>query len=317
MKIAVLGGGSWGSALAIHLAKKKYDVNIWEFFEEQAKSMQEKRCCPFLPKTKFPDNITVSSKMQEVIEGSDLVFLVVPSRVAEVTVKNAVNFIGKQPLIIATKGFSNGSKLLTDEVGKLIGNKIYCLFGPTHAEEVSLGMFSSIVLAGEGDKTNLQKTLESNEMKVELSDDIIGVQVSAALKNSIAILIGIINGSGLGDNAKAIAMTKGLAEIKQLGLKMGAKEETFYSLAGLGDLIVTCTSQHSRNFRFGKEIGKGNKVNDVLNQMKMEVEGLEVLKQVLLIEERNGIKLPLLHGTHDLIYNECSKNKIEKLLASL
>ena len=317
MKIAVLGGGSWGSALAIHLAKKDYEVKIWEYFEKQATQMQEERCCPFLPNEKFPDNIFVSAKMGEVIPGSDIILLVVPSRAAETTISDATKLMGKQPLIIATKGFTNKSTLMSTEFEKVVKGKVYCLFGPTHAEEVSRGMFSSIVLAGEGDKNNLQETIESGKMKVELSEDLVGIQVAAALKNSIAIFMGIIKGVGFGDNAKAVAMTKGLAEIKKLGLKMGGKEQTFYGLAGMGDLIVTCTSQHSRNNRFGIEIGKGKNYEEVLKEMKMEVEGLEVLKQISIIEKNNNLKLPLLSGIYNLVYEECNEKKVEELLASL
>lgn len=314
MNITILGGGSWGSALAIHLAKKGHSVKIWEFFAEQAQKMQEERYCPFLKETKFPNNIFVTSEMKESLINAELVLVVVPSDHVEKTMERAQEFLNSQPILICSKGFSANLDLLSKVVKENVQGKVYCLYGPTHAEEVSKGMFSGIVLAGREGKENLKKELETERLKVELSDDLIGVQVAAALKNALAIFVGILYGSGQGDNAKAYIMTKGLEEIKQFGMKLGAEEETFLGLAGLGDIIVTCTSEHSRNFRTGKEVGKGRKLDEVLQKMEMVAEGVSVVKNIPKLKEKYGVKMPLFMGLYQILVEGKSAEEVLRRL---
>src|SRR3989338_190407 len=248
MKITILGGGSWGTALAVHLARKGHILKVWEFNKEQAEEMQTKRFCKLLPEAILSENIFTSSNLEDVFIGSELVFLVVPSDHVEETMEKAKHFIKNQPVIICSKGFGKDNRLLSDIVREKVSGPIYCLYGPTHAEEVCQGLFSGIVLCGKN-KDGLQKwqkVLEGPQFKVHLSEDIVGVQVCAALKNILAVFVGVLDGAGLGDNAKAYVMTKGLEEIQQVGLKWGAKKETFYGLAGMGDIIVSCSSKHSR-----------------------------------------------------------------------
>lgn len=301
MKISILGGGSWGTALAVQLAKNKHQVKIWEFFEEQAQKMERERVCPLLPEVRLPDNIFVSSKMEEVLLDSKLVLIVVPSDKVEVTISQAAKFLESQPIIICSKGFASNSRLLSEVVKEKVRGEVYCLYGPTHAEEVGMGKLSGIVLAGGTGKQKLKKVLENENFKVELSKDIIGVQVAAALKNVLAVFIGLLEGLNQGDNAKAYIMTKGLEEIKEVGLAWGAKKETFYGLAGMGDLIVTCTSKHSRNRRVGEEVGKGRKLSEVLAEMKMVAEGVTALKEAINLRERFKLKLPLISGLYDIL----------------
>src|SRR3989344_4510324 len=241
MRIAIIGGGSWGTALGVHLAKKNHEIKIWEFFAEQAKEMQEQRVCRLLPEVKLPEQIYVCSDLELTVKESEAVLVVVPSDKVEVTLKNAAPFLQSQPIILCSKGFASGQRLLSEVARQLVKGEVYCLYGPTHAEEVCKGMFTGIVLAGKKGKerSKLQKALEHDDLRVEMSDDVIGVQVAAALKNILAVFIGVLDGLQLGDNAKAYVMTKGLAEIRTLGIALGAKKETFYSLAGMGDLIVT------------------------------------------------------------------------------
>jgi len=302
MKIAILGGGSWGSALAVHLAKKRNSIKIWEFFAEQAQKMQQQRICPLLPDVKLPDNILISSNMNEVLSDCELILIVVPSDKVEPTILQAASFINQQPIIICSKGFSKNLTLLSEVVQSNVKSPVFCLYGPTHAEEVGKGLFSGIVLAGKGNKKKLKSILESDDLKVELSTDIIGVQVSSALKNLAAIFIGILDGLNLGDNAKAYVMTKCLEEIKQLGKKWGAQEKTFYGLAGIGDLIVTCTSQHSRNRYVGEQVGKGRKLDEVIAEMKMVAEGLTILKTAIHLQEKFNLNLPLITGLHQILF---------------
>ncbi len=302
MKIAIIGGGSWGTALAVHLAKNKHQIKVWEFFKEQAEEMEQKRFCRLLPEAKLAENIFVSWEMNKVLVDCELVLLVVPSDKIESTMKNAKALLKSQPIIICAKGLGSNLRLLSEVVKENYPGEIYCLYGPTHAEEVCKGMFSGMVLAGGKGKEKLQKAICSKDLKVELSEDIIGVQVCASLKNIFAIFIGIVDGMQLGDNAKAYLMTKGLGEMKEIGLKWGAKEETFDGLAGMGDLIVTCTSQHSRNRYVGEQIGKGRKLDEILAEMKMVAEGVTTLKTAVQLENKFSLKLPLINGLYQILF---------------
>lgn len=304
MKIAILGGGSWGTALAIHLAKNNHEIKVWEFFAEQANEMQEKRFCRLLPEVKLPHNIFVSPKMEEVLPNCELVLVVVPSDKVEKTVNIAKQHLTNQPLIICSKGFGEKTQLLSELID--VPGNVYGLFGPTHAEEVCKGFSSGIVLAGRSSEERdlIKQALESPSLKVDLSEDLIGVQVCSALKNILAVFVGVLDGKGLGDNSKAMIMTKGLEEIKAIGKKLGAKEETFYGLAGMGDLIVTCTSKHSRNRYVGEQIGKGRKLPEILSEMNMVAEGVTAVQKAIVFKEKFGLELPLIQGLHDLLFTE-------------
>lgn len=305
MKVAILGGGSWGSALAITLAKNNHSVNIWEFFQEQANEMQQKRVCKLLPDARLPDNIFISHKLEEVVPETDLILLVVPSDKVEATVMKARHLFSSQPVVICSKGFGEGLELLSESVQKQVSGNVYCLYGPTHAEEVCKGMFSGIVLAGKrgNERERIQEAFHSDIFNVEVSDDIIGVQLCAALKNILAVFVGVLDGKQLGDNAKAYVITKGLDEIKTIGLKMGAQKETFYGLAGIGDVIVTATSKHSRNRHVGEQVGKGRKLDDVLAEMKMVAEGVTAVKRAIGFKEKLGLHLPLTEGLHQILFD--------------
>jgi glycerol-3-phosphate dehydrogenase (NAD(P)+) len=314
MKIAILGGGSWGTALAVHLARNDKSVKVWEFFEEQAKQMQDERICKLLPEIKLAENIFISSKMEEVLADSELVLLVVPSNHVQRTIDQAKQFINNQDIIICSKGFGPDLKLLSDIVKEKVSGKVYCLYGPTHAEEVCKGMYSGIVLAGGEGKEKLQKFIESENFKVDLTDDIIGVQIAAALKNILAVFIGVLDGMQLGDNSKAYIMTRGLNEIKEVGVALGAKEETFYGLAGIGDMIVTCTSEHSRNRHVGVEVGKGRKLQEVIDEMAMVAEGITTLKEAIGLKEKTGLELPLITGLYEILFNGKDPKEVLKNL---
>lgn len=313
MRIAILGGGSWGSALGIHLAKKKDNsIKIWEFFAEQAQQMQENRICPLLPHVPLPNKISISSDMSEVLLNAEVIFLVVPSDKVESTMEKARPFVNQQPIIICAKGFAAEGKLLTKIIEQKVKSPLYCLYGPTHAEEVCKGMFTGIVLAGGKEKTKLQRLLQDDDLKVDLSDDLIGVQIAAALKNILAVFVGVLDGMNLGDNAKAYVMTKGLEEIERIGVAMGGKRETFHGLAGMGDVIVTCTSKHSRNRHVGEQIGKGRTLDEVLAEMKMVAEGVAAAKHIQSLATRYKLNLPLLQGLSDVLFKGKSPQEILK-----
>ena len=303
MKIAILGGGSWGTALAVHLASKKHDIKMWEFFEEQAREMQDSRVCKLLPEAKLPENIFVSHKIEDVLVDFELVLLVVPSNHVEKTIGQAKEFVEDQAIVICSKGFGPDLKFLTDLVKEKVSGEVYCLYGPTHAEEVCKEMYSGIVLAGGTGREDLKKVFVSDNLKIDLTDDLIGVQVAAALKNILAVFVGVLDGMGLGDNAKAYIMTRGLEEIKNVGVALGGKEETFYGLAGIGDMIVTSTSPHSRNRSVGVEVGKGRPLKEVIDEMAMVAEGVTTLKEAMGLKEKTGLKLPLITGLHEILFD--------------
>ncbi|MBT4651303.1 NAD(P)-dependent glycerol-3-phosphate dehydrogenase [Candidatus Woesearchaeota archaeon] len=314
MKIAILGGGSWGTALAVHLAGNGHEIKVWEFIEEQAKEMQEERVCRLLPDAKLPENIFASHKMEEVIPGTELVLLVVPSNHAEKTMEQSVQFLKGQEVIICSKGFGSDLRLLSEVIGEKVKGEVYCLYGPTHAEEVCKKMFSGIVLAGGEGREELGKLIESENLVVDLTEDIIGVQVAAALKNVVAVFVGVLDGMGLGDNAQAFIMTRGLEEIKKVGIAYGAKEETFLSLAGVGDLIVTCNSEHSRNRKVGKEVGQGRKLQEVIDEMAMVAEGVTTLKEAIGLKKKFGLELPLITGLYEILFEGKDPKEVLKKL---
>ena len=314
MKIAVLGGGSWGTALAIHLAKNKHSISIWEFNREQAAAMQKRRICPLLPKIKLPEDLFVSARMKDALIGAELILVAVPSIYVEETMNKAAKHIHGQPVIICSKGLNKEGRLLSEIVQEKARGKVYCLYGPTHAEEVAQGMFCGMVLAGGKGKEKLKPLLESKKMVIELSDDLIGVQIGAAFKNVIALFVGVLEGAGYGDNARAFVINKGLEEIKQIGMSLGAKEATFYGLAGIGDIIVTSFSRHSRNKYAGKQVGRGRKLAEVLKEMKMVAEGVYTLKNALAMEKKLGLKLPLLHGLDKILRRKSSVEEVLHLL---
>ena len=303
MKIAILGGGSWGTALAVHLNNNGHSVKVWEFFEEQAKEMQEQRICKLLPEAKLPENIFVSHKIEDVLVDFELVLLVVPSNHVEKTIGQAKEFVEDQAIVICSKGFGPDLKFLTDLVKEKVSGEVYCLYGPTHAEEVCKEMYSGIVLAGGIGREDLKNVFVSDNLKIDLTNDLIGVQVAAALKNILAVFVGVLDGMGLGDNAKAYIMTRGLEEIKNVGVALGGKEETFYGLAGIGDMIVTSTSLHSRNRSVGVEVGQGRPLKEVIDEMAMVAEGVTTLKEAMGLKEKTGLKLPLITGLHEILFD--------------
>jgi len=297
MEIAILGGGSYGTALAIHLSKK-YDIKVWEINEERVNKVNKEHKNDLL-EAKIPKNITFTTDIT-IANDADLVVIAVPSNF----VKETIEKINTKAIIVcASKGVHDGLTLY--EIIKQKFPKTTVLAGPTHAEELALGMLSAAIIASD-DKALTKKVKDifhDKHFKIYESDDPIGVSFAAGAKNILAILIGISSGMGLGDNTKAYIMTQGLEEMKQLGMKMGAKEETFYGLAGLGDVIVTCTSKHSRNRSLGEKIGKGKKLNEILKEMTMIAEGVEIAKVVCKIAKQHKLKLPVMCGLHDILFN--------------
>ncbi len=304
MNITILGGGSWGTAIALHLAKNSIDnkINIWEFFQDQAVEMQTTRKSRFLPDIELPNNITVTSNIEESLVNTKVVFVVVPSDKVESTLKNARDYLKEQPVVVCSKGFSNNTDLLSITIEKIINNDLYFFYGPTIADEVAKGKPAGAVIAGVRGSQFIIDLLRSDDFFIESSTDIIGVQISAALKNLLAICIGIVDGLEYGDNAKAYIMTKGLQEISLVGKTLGAKLETFYGLAGMGDVIVTCTSELSRNRYVGKELAKGRKLNEILVSMTMVAEGVNAAKHAYELSRKYDLDLPIITSLYKILF---------------
>lgn len=305
--IAIIGSGSWGVALAIHLANMGHNVKIWSFAKEEADLINNEKKCIFLPKARIPNNVLCSLDFKEVIDGSDIVLVVTPSKFTRSTVRQFKQYITNQQVIICSKGLESGSlKTLTEILEEeLPNNKIGALSGPSHAEEVSLGIPTAIVVASKYDELldNIQDSFMNDVMRIYTSHDVMGVELGGALKNIIAFCAGIIAGLNLGDNTFAALATRGLVEITRLGTKMGADKDTFYGLTGLGDLIVTCLSEHSRNRRAGLLIGQGKTIEETKKEVGMTIESLDNIEVAYQLAKKYNVEMPIVNAVYDVLYN--------------
>ncbi|HOV13881.1 MAG TPA: NAD(P)H-dependent glycerol-3-phosphate dehydrogenase [Spirochaetota bacterium] len=320
-KISVLGGGSWGNTLAIMLCPK-FDVTMWEFDKSVAELLQNDRENKKLLKGhKFPENLTVTNSLEECIRDTKIVVFAVPSFALRRLCENAKDFIKKDMLLVSViKGLEDETFMsMTQIIDSVIPNKrgVVALSGPTHAEEVVKGIPTTIVAACK-DLTlaeETQRAFMTDSFRVYTNDDIIGVEIAAAAKNVIAIIAGISDGFGFGDNTKAAIITRGLAEIIRLGKRIGAQEKTFSGLAGIGDLIVTCQSKHSRNRFVGEELGKGRNIDDIVGGMTMVAEGVKNCKSIYHYSQKLEVEMPLTEELYRIIYEKANiKDSIKRLL---
>lgn len=318
MKIAVIGSGSWGVALSTHLAKLGHDVKIWSYSEDEAELINKYKKCKFLPEITIPENVTCYTDYENVVWGSDLVLHVTPSRAVRSTVKEYKKYITSQPVIMCSKGLEGGTLLtLSDVLKEEIPNvKIGVLSGPSHAEEVSRGIPTALVIASENmDIISLVTNNFMNEnLRIYSATDIKGVDLGGALKNIIAFCAGIAAGIGLGDNTFAALITRGLAEIQRLGVKMGGKIDTFYGLTGLGDLIVTCLSEHSRNRTAGYLIGKGNSIKYAQDKIGMTIESVDNIEIAKKLAEKYQVEMPIVNAVYDVLNNHLEPERAVKIL---
>jgi glycerol-3-phosphate dehydrogenase (NAD(P)+) len=323
LRIAVLGGGSWGTALAVLLDGRGQRVSVWEFFPERAEAMKKSReNKAMLPGIKIPESITITSDMAEVVPGSDIVLLVVPSHVLRETVAQAAGLMkGSEKVVIATKGVEQGSlKRMSEivaDVGGVAGDRIAVLVGPSHAEEVARQLPTAIVSASEDEETAryVQENFSMPMFRVYTNTDVLGVEIGVAVKNVIAIAAGITDGLGFGDNTKGALLTRGLAEITRLGVKMGARQQTFAGLAGIGDLITTCTSRHSRNRFVGQELGKGRKLKEILDGMVMVAEGVRTTRSAVGLAAKYDVEMPISEEVNKILFEDKSpKEAIKDLM---
>ena len=305
--IAIVGSGSWGVALAIHMAKLGNNIKVWSFLKEEADLINNEKKCKFLPDIKLPDNILATQSFEECIKDSDYIFHVTPSKVVRNTIKQYKEFVTNQPIIMCSKGFEMETLNTLDEIitEELPKNPKAVFSGPSHAEEVSKGIPTAMVLASENNKllSELQDLLMNENMRIYLSHDVKGVELGGALKNIIAFCAGILVGMELGDNSFAALLTRGLTEISRLGEALGGKSETFYGLSGLGDLIVTCSSKFSRNIKAGMLIGAGKTIEETKKEVGMTIESIDNIDVAYKLGQMYGIELPIINTVYAVLYN--------------
>ncbi|HSQ88032.1 NAD(P)H-dependent glycerol-3-phosphate dehydrogenase [Romboutsia sp.] len=315
-KICVLGAGSWGSALALVLAKKGYEVSMWTLNEEQANKINKTReNIDYLPGVLFPNNIAVTTDIEEAVVDSKIIVLAVPSQAIRSVSKQIKPFVKeKQILVDVAKGLEKGTGLRLSEVceQELPNNPYATLSGPSHAEEVAKDIPTTVVVASQNLEIAqiVQDIFMSPKFRVYTNPDIVGVELGGALKNIIAFGAGICDGLGYGDNAKAALMTRGITEIGRLGAAMGANVSTFAGLSGIGDLIVTCTSMHSRNRRAGILIGQGKNLEETLKEVKMVVEGITATEVAYEVAKKLNIDMPITNAIYSVLHNGSNPNEV-------
>ena len=312
MKIAVIGSGSWGCAAAILLANNGNDVYLWSWQQAETDRLNaDRENKEVLPGQKFPDSITCSHDMELCVKDAGLIVTVAPSPATRTTAKQLAPFVKEgQVLVNLSKGLEDATLMRLSEVyeSEIPQANVAVMSGPSHAEEVSMGLPTTNVVAAKDSETAeyIQSIFMSETFRVYTSDDMIGVELGGALKNVIALCAGICAGIGYGDNTKAALMTRGIAEIKRLGIAMGAKAETFAGLSGIGDLIVTCTSMHSRNNRAGILLGKGYSLEETLAEIKMVVEGVNTAKAAYNLSRKYDVSMPITTEAFNILF--CGKD---------
>ncbi|MEE9543387.1 MAG: NAD(P)H-dependent glycerol-3-phosphate dehydrogenase [Thermodesulfobacteriota bacterium] len=308
-KIAVLGAGAWGTTLAAHLAKKGIDVTLWMREEEVKDSITRSReNTLFLPGVTLPENLVPTNDLETSIDGAQMVVGVVPSHGMRGVFSKAAKYISEGTIVVNTsKGIEEETGLTGSGILKECSlDKLVVLSGPTFAKEVALGLPCALSAAGKNseDAKVVQVLFSTPTFRVYTNTDIIGVEFGGALKNVIAVAAGISEGLGLGTNARAALITRGLKEMTGLGVSMGASPETFYGLSGVGDLILTCTGGLSRNRQVGERIGKGEKLTDIIESMKMVAEGVKTSRATLKLARREGIDMPVTEEINKVLFDD-------------
>lgn len=311
-KIAVIGAGSWGTALSKVLEENGHEPILYSNVEEQIKEINEQHTNKtFLPELVISKNIKGTTHLKEALEGAQVVLFVVPTKVTRMVAKQVAELLtDKVILVTASKGLEQQthkriSTILEEEIPENKRAGVVALSGPSHAEEVAVNDLTTITAASSDMDAaeKIQQLFMNDYMRIYTNKDIVGVEYGAALKNIIALGAGALSGLGYGDNAKAALITRGLAEISRLGIAFGADPLTFIGLSGVGDLIVTCTSIHSRNWQAGNMIGKGHSLDEVLGSMGMVVEGASTVVAAYELAREKNIEMPITEAIYDVLYN--------------
>lgn len=311
-RIGVLGPGTWGIALARLLANKGYDVTVWSALGHEIDELNATRVHPNLPDMKIPESITFTKDISEAVSERDLVVFAVASPYVRSVAAQAAPYLKRNQLVVdVAKGIEAGtlmtmSSIIAEEVGKWPGHEalnVVVLSGPTHAEEVAVDLPTVIVSASKDAQAakKVQEIFTTEVMRVYTNDDVHGVELCGALKNVMALAAGMSGGLGYGDNARAALITRGITELARLGRAMGCEPSTFYGLTGMGDLIVTATSDHSRNNRCGYLIGSGVPVDEAVKQIGMVVEGINALEAAVELSEKYSVEMPIVNAVDNII----------------
>ena len=317
-KISIIGDGGWGTTLAIHLSRKKYPVTLWGAFPENiAQIIKTRENKKFLPKFKIPSQVRLTSDIDQAIFFGDLIVLSVPSEYLAATLSKIQNTSYKNKVFISVvkginqKSFKRMSEIIHDHLPHV---PLVVLSGPTIALEVASGIPTTAVAAcsNENLAVSIQKIFNSDTFRIYTNTDVVGVEIGGSVKNVIALACGICDGLKLGTNTKAAILTRGLAEITRLGMALGGRRETFYGLAGLGDLATTCFSPNSRNRTVGEALGRGRKIKDILGSMNAVAEGVVTAKAVYHLARAKKIPMPIVTEVYKIIFENKSPNRALK-----
>jgi glycerol-3-phosphate dehydrogenase (NAD(P)+) len=325
MKACVIGGGSWGSAVALHLGRKNIDTRLWirekDIYEDVVRFRENKT---FLPGAIFPSSVSFFHEMENCIQLSDIVFVAVPSKFCRAIYKKIQPYLTSKHIIVSlTKGIEDEtlnrmSELMEDIFSPHFVPQIAVLSGPSFAREVALAHPTAVVVASKDNAVakKVQHFISGSHLRSYTSEDMLGVEIAGALKNVVAIAAGISDGLQFGDNSRAALITRGLAEITRLGIKLGAKRETFAGLTGVGDLVLTCTGQLSRNHYVGYEIGQGKQLEEVVSHMKMVAEGITTTLSGHQLAMRENVEMPIHEQAYLVLYkNKDPRTALQDLMA--
>ena len=320
-KIGIIGAGSWGTALSLVMHKNGHDVTVWSVFEDEIKMLNEKRDHESkLPGVKIPQEIEFTTDLEYSLKEKDMVILAVPSPFTRSTARSMARYIKDGQLIVnVAKGVEEKTLMTLTEIieQEIPQANVAVLSGPSHAEEVGCGLPTTLVAGAKDEKTAeyIQNVVMNEVLRVYTSPDVLGIELGGALKNVIALAAGTADGLGYGDNLKAALITRGIAEISRLGIAMGAHPETFYGLTGIGDLIVTCASVHSRNRKAGYLIGKGYTMQEAMDEVKMVVEGVYSAKAAMGLAEKYAVELPIIEQVNKVLFeNKNAREAVEDLM---
>ena len=319
-KVGIIGAGSWGTALSLLLYHNGNQVTVWSVMEEEIQMLKnEHEQKEKLPGVKLPEDMVFTTDLEQAIKGKDVLVLAVPSPYTRSTAKRMAPFVEKEQKIVnVAKGIEEATLMTLSQIieQEIPQADVAVLSGPSHAEEVGRGIPTTIVVGAKSQDTAeyLQNLFMSEVFRVYTSSDVLGIELGAALKNVVALAAGIADGLGYGDNTKAALITRGIAEIARLGISMGGRIETFYGLTGIGDLIVTCASMHSRNRRAGILIGKGASMEEAMEEVKMVVEGVYSAKAGYALAQKYHVSMPIVEQVNKILFENASAGAAVKEL---
>ena len=323
-RIGVVGAGSWGTALSNLLAEKGYKIDLWAYEKEVVEQIQARHENEFFLKDfTLSANLIASNDLAKVVAGKDLVLIVVPSHVLRETVRTMAGCLSKETIVVsASKGIENGthltmSSVIRESLSEIPDRLLAVISGPSFAKEVAQ-QYPTVVTAASKDPATaglVQRVFATPYFRVYTSEDLLGVELGGSIKNVIAIAAGVIDGLGLGLNTRAALITRGMTEIRRLGVALGANPRTFTGLTGFGDLVLTCTGNLSRNYTVGKKIGEGRKLKEILAEMRMVAEGVKTAKSVYDLSRKLDVEMPISHETYRILYEDLSpKEAVYRLM---